>query len=343
MRLVERFAISALLGVASITAVQAGGPNPNLKYFGYDWVDSGTDTADSSLAAINSTGPASTNLNVVHTLSELNSAACQNKKCALNFSAGYYQEFDICPNSSSYEQCVSPSKNPWAKIWELSNKIYLSNSKPAAIYFIDEPSIHPAFRNSSGGYVPWSYASFLCTLRDAMSAKGLEIPIYTILAMGELPANPDDPNYITKELRQQMPTNGCSSGRRSMPDWIGIDNYTWRHEAGVQNDSSVIHALYDKYFPNDLVKPKWVLVPPSHTVLYSPPITDQQFHDRIQVYWDLLSSYPTAPIVAIMAFRFDKDIMTVPPGVDPNNQSDPRNKYWRSRSLLKYIGNVAVN
>lgn len=327
------FLLSGLI-LASVSTAFSAGTNANTKNFGYDWVDYPGETLNSSLAAINSTGPAATNFNIVRTLAGLNSTDCKNSTCAVNISIGHWQEFEICPGARNWNECIT-NHDPWINIWNIISTLSKANNLPKYIYLSDEPSHSNVFKGPDGAYTPYSFASFICTFRDAMAANGVDIPIFTILAMGELSNNPDEPASITRELRHQASLNVCPSGRRSMPDAIGIDNYYWKYEAGVQNDVNTIYNLYSKYFPNDGVMPKWILVPPGH--LDIPAIkgkNDAEIKKHIQVYWELMATYPNAPIESIMVHRFDRRIMTVI-YLQPN--------YQETRDLLKYMGNMIVN
>jgi hypothetical protein len=321
-------------------------------------------TAVTALANLSSTGPANTNMNVVHTIEDLNSAACSNHRCALHIAAGQFAAnswLDICPNFNpapvppdktpppelTATQCTS--LGPWTNIWNIVSKIPTGSNRPVAIYFIDEPSIRRALQDASKHYVKWQYAAYVCTLRQALSAYQLSsIKIFTILNFSAL--GPDNTqNNITNEIRHQMPSAGCPAQVNSRPDWIGIDNYDWKVTGGA-TDTSAIYAAYSTYFPPPPPNvtptyPLWVLVPPAAfdaavTETNSTTFNDTELHDRIQAYWDFLWTYPGTPVVAIMTFRFDPKVMTVPVGVNPLDHNNPNNPYWRSRDLLKFMGNT---
>lgn len=330
----KKFIIS-LLGMFLCLGAFAG-PNPSTMYFGWDWISPDNTPMEIPIRILNSSGPASTNLNIVHHIDSLNSPQCANEKCA--FSIGIadntHTRFNICPGATNYTECMN--QNPWANIWNAVDKIARANNRPAAIYFLDEPSIHraaqelPSIFRVNGQYVQWTYSSFVCTLREAMQAYKVNYPVFTILAMGELGGQ----DSIVHEINNQMPQSGCPSGVRSMPDAIGIDNYYWRTEAGVCSDSNTIYQIYNQYFPRGGNRPMWVLVPPGSLFIDGyEEITDQAFRDHVQVYWDVMAEYPNAPITGVMAFRFDQRVM------DINSQR----KLPMTRDLLRFIGNSIVD
>lgn len=343
MKIINLAVLTIILAVGQ-SLVLAAGPNRNVRFFGYDWIDYertnesvARTAAVDGLQVVRSNGPAATNLNIVRTLNSLNSSACSNSSCGLGVSAGEGQDlfepgnmkFDICAGATNYDQCVAGG-NVWGNIWNITAKIASAVNRPAAIYFIDEPTIQPALKSLSGNYVPWSYASFVCTFRDAMAANSINIPIFTVLATSALPGpsrDPDHPDFIVREMRNQMPLGGCQSGRRSMPDAIGIDNYDWVN-------ASTIYDTYNRYFPSGGTSPMWVLVPPGHSQI--PEIrgmSDLDFRNRVQVYWDFMVTYPHAPIAAVMVHRYDNTVMS--PGSNAF--------YAKTRDLLRYIGNRIIN
>lgn len=306
-------------------------PNPNIKYYGYDWLDSENEVFNIELEKnyerISATGLNNTNLNVVHSIESLNSKVCAHERCALNISAGegnYYNRLDICYSAQSNTECQT--KGSWGNIWNIVANIKSATNKPKAIYFLDEPSADKALQDN-GQYVKWQYASYVCTLRQALKAHNLnDVPIFTVLIHRDfdkaLPSAVNDILY-------QMPQSGCL-GAKSTPDWVGIDNYNWRHDSS-RDDSTVIHETYKRYFsanPNL----KWVIVPPStqESLLIPPVENDQDLHDRIQAYWDYLNAYPQDPVIAVMNFRFDKKILA-PSSIE---------SFPKSRALLKFMGNT---
>jgi hypothetical protein len=319
-----------LLGALTLVATvsQAAGPNPNLKYYGYAWIDGDNVSTDAALTDLSAGGPNKTNMNVVNTVAHLNSSACSSKHCALGISAGVNPTWaNICPSATSNAACQA--QNSWQNIWTIAGQIKGALNTPAAIYFIDEPSKNKALQDSAGHYVPWQYASYVCTLRQALAANALStIKVFTVLATGELPLPgvPDDPAYVVKEIRNQMPSSGCPTTVRSTPDWIGIDNYG---QPGY-NDINAIHARYNNYFPpGGASMPAWVLVPPAYPGLV--PVRtgndDQDLHDVIQVYWDYLFNWPADPIVVMMNFRFSVAVWT------------DSTTWPQTEALLRFMGN----
>ncbi|MCX4028855.1 hypothetical protein H0A36_06025 [Endozoicomonas sp. SM1973] len=307
---------------STMSLICQGEPNPNIQYYGYDWLDS--DNVEQNYASITATGANNTNLNIVHSISSLNSTACLNDQCAVNISAGeenYHGRLDICFSARNNRECQS--KNSWKNIWHIVEDIKSATNRPKAIYFLDEPSADPALQDN-GVYVKWQYASYVCTLRQALSAYELsDIPIFTILIYRKtVPA-------VINEIRHQMAQPSCI-GVKSTPDWVGIDNYYWRYDSS-RDDSTTIHETYRRYF-SDNSSLKWVIVPPStqEPSLNPPVINDQDLHDRIQVYWNYLNNYPQDPIIAIMNFRFDKNIL------DPSTIDN----FPKSRAILKFMGNM---
>lgn len=209
MKIINLAVLTIILAVGQ-SLVLAAGQNRNVRFFGYDWIDYertnesvARTAAVDGLQVVRSNGSAATNLNIVRTLNSLNSSACSNSSCGLGVSAGERQDlfepgnikFDICAGATSYEQCVAGA-NVWGNIWNITAKIAGAVNRPAAIYPIDEPTIQPALKSLSGNYVPWSYASFVCTFRDAMAANSINIPIFTVLAISALPGPSRDPDHL---------------------------------------------------------------------------------------------------------------------------------------------------
>ncbi|MBX3656407.1 MAG: hypothetical protein KF686_19705, partial [Ramlibacter sp.] len=200
-----------------------------------------------------------------------------------------------------------------------------ASNKPAAIYLIDEPSTNPALKDgSTGAYVQYRYASYVCTLRQALTAYSLAPKVFTFLAASELTST------IIYEINNQMPSTGCPSSVRSMPDWIGTDNYSWKYVSGVVNDAPNIYATYNTYFPPGSGRPEWILAVPSSQMSVIPGVvSDTDLHDRIQAYWEFLVSYPTAPVKAVMFFRYEGAVMS------PVSPTD----WAQSRALIKFMSN----
>lgn len=292
----------------------AGGPNPNIKYYGYDWLDGqpGYSPTD-AFNAISTTGFSTTNLNVVHNVENLNSPVCASNKCVLGIGAGNIAGspwVDICPGAKSDSECRSIGS--WGNIWNIAFRIGTASNKPSALYFIDEPFDNLALQQN-GAYVPYIYSSYVCTLRQAMKAYGLNIPIYTVLSYrhSQIPA------YVA-EIRDGAPTTACPASDKSSPDWVGIDNYDW--------NTADIWISYNRIAPStNSNSAKWVLVPPATSELGK---TDEQLHAQIQLYWDFLYQHPAAPVIYIMNWRFD-------PGVTVN-----RSAYPKSSALLSFMGNT---
>jgi len=294
----------------------AGGPNPNVKYYGYDWLDfyQPTYNVADAFYVISTAGFSTTNLNVVHTIDNLNSSTCANGKCAVSIMAGSGTPgvspwLDICPGAVNNTECQSMGS--WGKIWEIAFNIGKSSNTPAAIYFIDEPFDVPALQ-SNKSYVPYQYASYVCTLRQAMKAYGMNIPIYTILSYGQS----QNANHVS-EIQKGAPVSACPATDKSSPDWIGIDNYHW--------STTDIWATYNRVAPpSNPSSPKWVLVPPAAKL----DMNDQQLHDQIQLYWDFLNQHPSAPVVYVMNWRFDTDVLL------------NRSSYPKSVALLSFMANT---
>lgn len=106
--MLKRFALLCwcLFGANALAA----GPNANIKYYGYDWLDfyetaTPSFSATEALKAITDTGFSMTNLNVVHTMASLNLPVCAGGTCAVNIQAGSGAVsgspfIDICPGRS---------------------------------------------------------------------------------------------------------------------------------------------------------------------------------------------------------------------------------------------------
>lgn len=297
----------------------AVGPNPNIKHYGYDWLDfyQGTQppySAQDALNIISGTGFSNTNLNVVHTLANLNSSACAGGRCAISISAasgvpGESPWLDICPGAVNNTQCQSMGS--WANIWTMAFNIGTSSNIPSAIYFIDEPFDNPALQ-SNQSYVQYQYASYVCTLRQAMKAYGLSIPIYTVLSYNQS----KNLNYV-QEIQNGAPLSACPVIDKSSPDWIGIDNYNW--------SVTDMWASYNRVSPSGNSNgQKWVLVPPSTPL----GMTDQQLHDQIQLYWDFINIYKNSPVIYIMNWKFDTAVTL------------NRSNYPKSSALLSFMANT---
>ncbi|MBX3655306.1 MAG: hypothetical protein KF686_14075, partial [Ramlibacter sp.] len=85
-----KIAAHFVAAMAISIAANATSPNANVQYVGFDWLDASPSPVDpnTSYAGISSTGPSAANMNVVHSIASLNSAACADQKCALNIGAG---------------------------------------------------------------------------------------------------------------------------------------------------------------------------------------------------------------------------------------------------------------
>ena len=285
-----------------------------IRYYGYDWLDSELAGRDpnAALNAISIDGFSRTNLNVVHTIKSLNSEACAQGRCALGVQAGSSGDvwLDICPGTSSNADCQASGS--WSRIWSIVQQISTAINKPSAIYFIDEPFDNHALADN-GVYVRYQYSSYVCTLREALHHYGFDVPIYTVLSYNQARTA----SYVS-EIQNQMPSSGCPSGVRSNPDWIGVDNYNWSGTDMWRTYSSLAPQINPS-------SPKWILVPPATSEL---KLGDQQLHDQIQLYWDFLFQYPSAPVVMIMNWRFDPAVL----------KAD--GAYPKSRALLSYMANT---
>lgn len=279
------FLFSALPIFIHCTAF-ASGPNANIKYYGYDWLDynkNSTANVGDALSAISEVSK--TNLNVVHTQDNLNSPACALGKCAVSVSAGYgigSNAFDICPGATGNAECQAgitytcpgatsnaecQTGSSWKNIWKIASVIGKSQNRPSAIYFIDEPFNNPALQ-SNKQYVQYQYASYLCTLRQAMKANGMDIPVYTVLSY----ASSKDQSMID-EIKNGAPASACPIAEKSTPDWVGVDKYdNW-------NIADILDT-YTRVAPNA----KWVLVPPSTKFVdQCRVLDDEMMHTEIQL------------------------------------------------------------
>lgn len=328
------------------TTVFAGGPNSNIKYYGYDWLDGDQNyTAVDALSAISSKGAgfSRTNLNVVHNIANLNSSVCSLNSCVVSITAGdghcsasnddpvacqstatYGNWLDICPGALTDSQCRE--RGSWGRIWNIAFSLASAKNRPLAIYFIDEPFDKYALRRDGkyGPYEPYQYASYLCTLRQAMKAYGLNVPVYTVLS--QLQA---ETQAFVSEIQLGAPITGCPAADKSTPDWIGIDNYN--------SDPEKMWRTYEKVAPStNPNSPKWVLVPPATKKWIDQGKedfsihTDDQIHAQIQSHWDFLNQHPTAPVIYIMNWRFDPDVTL-------NRATYP---FPKANALLSFMGNT---
>jgi hypothetical protein len=330
-------------------------------------------TLDTNISNLQVGGPAGTNFNVVHTFDSLQNAAnCTNNRCVISISAGAFpsslagsagamgaassvelNQFDICPEAVNSDQCTSGNRvspiaskpTSYQKIWSIAQSLQSLpiDRLPAAVYFLDEPSLNPALRNNNA-YVAWQYANYVCTLKQALLSYNLRngsgnlIPIFTIIAKSEL--------YGVGNISLDLttPIQHCV-GINSRPDWVGIDHYDWNYTSQTVNDASAIYSLYTQIFPPNLSgMPKWMLVPLSNSQYKSlmfcqssncpngqtKVLTDQELYTRIQTYWEFLVKYPSAPVVAVMPWQLSKRVMVSLPN---------EMQYTNSRALLKFMGN----
>lgn len=233
----KAFLAGILLAISSVTLADIP------KYYGYDWLDDNWNVIPTTRY---NQVKEHTNLNVVHSITALNSKVCKNNTCALNVRAGHSDVYvDICPNKTSDSDCI---KESYQNIWGIVNKISTAINKPSVVYLIDEPFYESALKQNNN-YVQFRFASYVCTMNEALTAYGLSIPVMTILS---------DEQYknstYKNEILNGIPSTGCSAGVKSVVDWIGIDNYTWT------NKQQVLEA-YNYLDPTK--KFKWVLVPAS--------------------------------------------------------------------------------
>ncbi|MGN7971956.1 hypothetical protein [Serratia sp. 22264] len=307
------------LGLATGSA-SAAGPNVNIKYYGYDWLDfyenaSPSYNATAALNAISDVGFSTTNLNVVHSIKSLSLPICAQGQCVLNVQAGSGSVagspfVDICPGATNDSSCQAVGS--WANIWRIVQEISKATYRPGAIYFIDEPFDVPALQTGDK-YVPYQYSSYLCTLRQAMKNYGLAVPVYTVLSY----RHTHIPEYVN-EIQKGAPTTACPGDVNSKPDWIGVDNYNW--------SVSDMWETYNRLAPTNNSQ-KWVLVPPSSASL---GLNDEQLHTQIQLYWDFINQYPKAPVVYIMNWRFDRSV------------TENRDVYKTSTALLSFMANTIL-
>ena len=101
-----------LYSVFLLTSLPAFATNPNVKYFGYDWLDF-YPTVDIMDNYRHISNIHTTNMNVVHNIENLNTDACKYRRCVLNVSAGQktyggkvpYGRLDICPDATNSSEC----------------------------------------------------------------------------------------------------------------------------------------------------------------------------------------------------------------------------------------------
>ena len=145
-----------------------------------------------------------------------------------------------------------------------------------------------------------------------MQQYGVAIPVYTILSY----RHANNAEWI-REIQQGAPATACPANVKSTPDWVGVDNYNW--------SVADMWSTYNRLAPISAAGQKWVLVPPSTASL---GMNDQQLHAQIQLYWDFINRYPTAPVVYIMNWRFDRAV-TENRAAFPNRP--PYCLSWRTR------------
>ncbi|TQI80399.1 hypothetical protein FHU10_4736 [Serratia fonticola] len=294
----------------------------NIKYYGYDWLDyyESANPSFSATDAYNSiydAGYSTTNLNVVHSIKSLGLPICADGKCALNIQAGSGSTtgsplVDICPGATSNNACQAAGS--WLNIWKIIQDVANAPNKPSAIYFIDEPFDVPAMQTNSS-YDAYQYASYVCTVRQAMKNYGVSIPIYTILSY----RHSQIPSYLN-EIQNGAPTTACPAADKSTPDWVGVDNYNW--------SVSDMWETYNRVAPqNNVDSPKWVLVPPSTASL---GLNDEKLSAQIKLYRNFINQYPNAPVIYIMNWRFDKGV------------TEKRSVYTKSTALLSCMANSIV-
>jgi hypothetical protein len=297
--------------------------NSNIKYYGYDWLDFYENTtpafsATNAFNAISGVGFSTTNLNVVHSIKNLSLPNCAGGKCVLNIQAGsgsttFTPYVDICPGAASNSSCQAAGS--WKNIWKIIQDVSNAPNKPAALYFIDEPFDVPALQTNQV-YDAYQYASYICTVRQAMKNYGLSIPIYTILSY----RHTQTPSYLN-EIKMGAPATACPAIDKSTPDWIGVDNYNW--------SVADMWETYNRVAPqSNKESPKWVLVPPSTASL---GLNDEKLYTQISLYWNFINQYPNAPIIYIMNWRFDRDV------------TERRDIYTKSTALLSFMANTLVS
>lgn len=332
--------LSGLIGglLASTLSHASGIINPNAKYVGYMWIDAGNVTANNTLSVdqVHAQIGHSTNLNVVHTIDNLNANMCTSQRCAVGISAGLFHgntgRLDICESnvdgqSLSYSECVNAGS--WSNIWSIAHQVAAADNTPRAIYFVDEPELQTAFHDDSGFYIRYSYPSYVCTLRQALNANGLgAVKIFTILSdsADKNSLNPGKRDIIA-DVTTQMPASGCQ-GVSSTPDWMGFDNYNWTTPQSIRN----------KYLSNfGGSQLKWVIVPPAtieHNLADDATGTpsDTVLRNKLQAYWDYLASdaFEQDPVIYYSLFRYDPRV---------TSDAATAQQWSTSRSLLKYMSN----
>lgn len=271
--------IKTIASMVALVALQANADIP--KYYGYDWLDDNWNVVPTTRY---NQVKEHTNLNVVHTITALNSEVCKNNTCALNVRAGHSDVYvDICPNKTSDSDCI---KESYQNIWGIVNKISTATNKPSVIYLLDEPFYESALKQNNS-YVQFRFASYVCTMNEALAAYGLSIPIMTILSDEQY----KNPAYKS-EILNGIPSTGCSAGVKSTVDWIGIDNYTW-------TTSSQIVTAYNTLDPSK--KFKWVLAVPSSYFVG----TKSQMLLQHKSYASIMDN-----VVYVMGFKWDGEVLT---------------------------------
>lgn len=265
----------------------------------------------------------STNMNIAHSFAALESPICANKTCAITISAGQLgQAFDICPGAPNHNACLK--MNSWGNIWSLVAQIKGAKNQPVAIYFIDEPFFVDALMNG-GKYAQYAYPSYVCTLRQAMEAHGVNLPIYTVLALGQS----RDPEMV-KEIQGKYPTSAACAGAKSRVDVIGVDYYDWLTPAEIEAEYQTVVGDTGM---------KWLLVPPA-TLMATPAgnlYTDDELSARICAYYKTGARRPSE-VVAYMFFRYSPEILN---GRPLDNGSGPK-IYSKSRKLMLYGYDQAI-
>lgn len=293
--------VLSLVLVASIWSPPASAS----AYFGFDWLDfyeaSGTviSAANAAEDVSGSLGPG--NLNVVHKTSTLDQAVCSNSKCVIGVSAGSNPVWaDICPDKKNSDDCTGAGS--YKNIWKIVSEIKSRRNLPAAIYFIDEPFGADALKNEQKKYVKGQYSGYLCTLRQAMAAADLRLPVFTILSIGQAQTQ-----EFVDEIQHGRAGAACEIGGTAILDWIGVDNYKW-------TDPAAILAVYESVAPKENpAMPKWVLVPPSTRELDPEhpdvAVSDAELQRRIQAYFDLYTQNSNLPVIYVMNWRYDFQVM----------------------------------
>lgn len=319
MKKIIRFSVLSTLVVVCLVLFQNfTGTNTTGTVRGFDWIDfsyplSGIHEEDQDLL---NRIQQKTKMNIVRSLESLNSDFCLNKECAVGISAGQGSAgFDVCPGANDSTHCEQSS---WQNIWKIVSQIKSAKNLPASIYFIDEPFYVPALGvpietltasesilqnryilpdGKVYQYRHLIFSSYVCTLREAMAANGFSVPIFTVLAMGQLQVS----NFV-KEIQGHVPTQSKCQGRAGMVDWVGIDNYDW------SNVNEII-STYNSVSFGSVAPLKWVLVPPALPNLSSMGIlNDQKMKSQLCAYYHVASKYAEY-IPAMMFFRFDSQFM----------------------------------